>query len=67
VDTVINHVTQGSFEPLPDDETQDKQDMSETEFQAKQEEVAEKSPGKKAVKDQDIVEAKKRGVKVKKK
>ena len=64
VESLINHATQGSLKPLPDDESKDKEDidMSDTEFQAKQEDVAENSPGKKAVKDQDLLDARKRGL-----
>lgn len=52
INSLIDHATQGSLKPLPGDGSQDKQDidMSDTEFQAKQEDVAENSPGKKAVK-----------------
>ena len=64
VDGLIDHATQGSLEPLPEDWSQDKQDMSEdmseTEFQEKQKYVAENSPGKRAVKDQDLIDARKR-------
>ena len=64
VNSLIDHATQGSLKPLPGDGSQDKQDidMSDTEFQAKQEDVAENSPGKKAVKDQDLLDARKRGL-----
>ena len=60
----IEHASQGGLEPLPEDESQNEQDidMSDIEFQAKQADVPENSPGKKAVKDQDLVDARKRGL-----
>lgn len=40
----------------------DTDDTSEDEFEQKRSEVAENSPGKTAVKDQDLADARKRGV-----
>jgi len=56
---------QWSSEPLPNDsfsQDESEPDMSEEEFEEKQTDVPENSPGKKAKKDQDLEDARRRGL-----
>jgi hypothetical protein len=65
-ESLTNIFTPGKSEPFPNDSfSQDESegmDMFDEEFEQRQADVTENSPGKKARKDQDLIDARRRGL-----